>query len=165
MSAEPNTRWSLRHNLRLVLIEIARWPLITAIVLILHIAAAGAGYVWEYEFEPAVLVIVSIGTAAAVVGLKALLMLMIYPRRTKSRFPGSYLLATGIAMIPLFVFYACGFYVMGVELNDFPPITAILILFAFGYPLFTLFFAGFFRVQEWVELNGQKRHNKKLDST
>ena len=157
MPTESKSRRDLWFNLDLVLKEAQRWPVATTIVAVMICALVVVHAINEPRADSIYLVVGVIGYLSGILGMKAGFHLMAYAMINKAPFPGSYLVATALAMIPIFVFYSCGFYILGVQRNEFPPLAAILILFGVGYPLCTIFFAGFFRAQEWIQLNRQKR--------
>jgi hypothetical protein len=163
MPDEPNDPKDLRFNFSLVLKETRRWPFATAICLTILGALIAVNAISERPQDAIYVLINVVGFLSGAFGLKALGHLMTYAMSYKKPFPGSFLVATGIAMIPVFAFYACGFFTLaiqnklGVQEGDkFSPLVGFLILFAIGYPLFTVFFAGFFRAQQWIQLNRAK---------
>lgn len=153
---EQRSRWSIRFNFDLVLAEVGRWPWVTTAVISLAAAMVVITAINEGRAEPSYLVINAIMVAASLVGMKANMHLMAYAILYRSPFPGSYLVATAIAMIPVFVFFACGFYVFGVEQGEFIPVYARFVLIGVGYPLFTLFFAGGYRMSQAIQLAQQR---------
>jgi hypothetical protein len=153
---EQRSRWSAGFNFDLVLTEVGRWPWATTAVISLAAAMVVIAAINEGRAEPLYLVINAIMVSVCLIGLKALMHLMAYATLYKRPFPGSFLIATAIAMIPLHVFFACGFYVLGVEQGELFPVFALLVLVGVGYPLFTLFFAGAFRVNQEMQLAQQR---------
>ena len=164
MSAEPNTRWSFKFNLDLVSRETRRWPVATTIVVTIIAALTAVQAINERHSDAIYVAVEVIGFLSVALGLKALLHLTTYVMVHREPFLGSHLVASGIVMIPLFVFYACAFYVMSFQLDESLPVGAVLIFLGVAYPLFTIFSAGALRAGEWIQLGRQQTHNKKPDS-
>lgn len=168
MPGEPTDPKNFRFNLHLVVEETRRWPVVTTICLTVLSALIAVNAINERPQDALYVLVNVIGFLSGALGLKALGHLMTYAMSHKKPFPGSFLVATGIAMIPIFAFYACGFYTLAIqnklgvqESDKFSPLVGFLILFGIGYPLFTVFAAGFFRAQQWIQLNQSKLWRRK----
>ena len=156
MTPERTTRRNFWFNLDLVLKETKRWPVATTIVAAIICALVAVQAINEPRADATYFVVGVVGYLSGALGMKALLHLMAYTIRHKTSFPGSYLVACAIAMMPIFVFYACAFYILSVQQNEFPPPIQILLFLAFAYPLITAFFTGALHVQEWMQLSWQR---------
>jgi len=146
-----DSRSDFRFNLDLVMAEIGRWPITTTIAMTGLTAAFVIQPKIVLETEPEAtlgafeVAIVVAGCLLGALGLKALILLSVYPRLHKAAFPGSYLQTSFVSFVPIFAFYAAGFYVINaVTKMDAPPL--FIALFLLGYPLFSVLFAGAMRV-------------------
>lgn len=142
MASASDLRWNIRHNFDLVLAEVARWPFLTALVVVFYAAAAAVGYAQEYDLSAIEMTLALTGIVAGVIGLKILLMLMLYPLTQKSRFPGSYVVACFIAFVPIFVFYASTMVLLVRDKHESPPSLLLVPFGLFAYVLFSLVFGG-----------------------
>lgn len=150
MPAEPMSPQSIRFNLNLVVAEAKRWPWATAIVLAIIAALTIAQLSQDPRYHTFDIVIGVAGYLVGMVGLKTLWLLMAYPVVNRSRFPGSYLVATYIAMIPVFTFYAIGVHILAIETGETPPLLVMIPFGFFAYMLFTIFWSAFARAMEWM---------------
>jgi multidrug transporter EmrE-like cation transporter len=155
-SGEPKTHRGLLYHLELVVAETMRWPVATIVVITLVTGGGVALYINQGQFDSTFLLVSALNNVCGLLGLKSLMHLMTYARWHKKPFPGSFLVATAIAMIPIFAFYGTGFYLLAVQDRKLPPAMAFLVLFGLGYPLFTVFVAGFFRLQQAMQLQWLK---------
>lgn len=156
MTEDKRHRKSFRFNLKLVLAGLRQWPIATTIVATILATLVVGQLVYEKRSDPTYIFVNLLSIASAIAGMKIIVYLMAHPFLKKSPFPGSYLVAVAIAMVPIFVFYGCGFYLLGVQGGKFSPVVAMLVLFVIGYPLFTVFVAGFLRANEFVQLNREE---------
>lgn len=161
MNATPASR-DQRHNVRLALTEMWRWPKTTAIGLVVLAAMTVTQLLFVESLDPISVTIGVVGYVAAALGLKTLMLLMFNPVRRKEPFQGSYLVTSFITMVPIFVFYALGFYLMSVMpstramIEESPPMLALAASFAFAYVLFSIFFAGFLRALHTILMHNGK---------
>ena len=140
-SDEPKTHRGLWYQLKLVVSETMRWPVATIVVITLVTGGIVALSINQGQFDPAYLFAIALSQTAFLVWGKSMMHLGFYAAWHKSPYPGSFLVATAIAMIPLFVFFASGFYLPEVQEHKFMPPMAIFVLFGLGYPFSTVFFA------------------------
>ncbi len=150
MADEPKPSHSLRFNFDLVMAEIARWPLVT--VAFLAITAAQFVFlppnVSQQDFianpSAADKALLLAGALSGLLGLKALLLLMLYPLLRNAPFPGSYLLTSFMSCVPLLAFFAAGARAS----REGPTSAWVRILI--GYVLSSVLCAGFLRVQHAI---------------
>jgi hypothetical protein len=159
MTAGPGSR-NLRHNLRLVLAEMWRWPRATASGVFILAVATAAQFHFVEHLKPTTVAVGVIGYAAAGLGAKTMLLLMFGPIIRRAPFEGSYLVATFITMVPIFIFYASALHILTAHDDNVPPLGAVALLLI-AYPLFSLFFAGFLHLSEKTQLWRLRGHNKK----
>ncbi len=154
---EPNISRSFRFNLDLVLAEMWRWPRATAIGVIIVAGGSTAGHYFVDNLDATTTAICAVAYAAGALGLKTVFMLMINPVRRRAPFQGSYLVASFITMVPIFVFYSLGFRVLAAmpanrEMMSNVPTLGILAFLALAYPVFSMFCAGFLHFSEAIQL-------------
>lgn len=157
MAAVPDLSRSFRFNLDLVMNEIARWPAVTLAVL----AALAAMTVFipsntSGKLDPTENAILLAGYLIGALGMKALWLLVTYPRLRKSAFPGSRIMASFIVFVPIFVFYAVGLYAAVKQTGDKPPLAGMVLFLLFSYLLFSVIFAGFMRAAHTIFMHKGK---------
>lgn len=148
MASEPRRSNNFRFNFDLVMVEVARWPVATLIVIVLVNLMVGLIDDPRLHLTPTLGAMMAAGYSCAILGGKVLLLLMAYPRIHKARFPGSYLITSFLGMIPIFAFYALVFpAVLSSIPDERPPIGVLIVFWLFGYVLFSVLFAGFLPMQ------------------
>jgi hypothetical protein len=152
MASDPKRSNNFCFNFDLVMGEIARWPVATLIVMALVSSMVVLIDDPRLHLTPALAALMVAGYSCAILGLKACLLLMAYPRIHKVPFPGSYLISSFLALIPIFAFYGSAFPALMASIPDEepPPVGALILLLSFGYVLFSLFFAFALRFQHGI---------------
>ena len=146
MDEQPKRSNKLRFNFDLVLAEITRWPIVTVAVL----AIMSAEFVLLPQ-PPELRELLSstgaaekalflAGTLVAMLGIKAILLLSFYPLFRNRPYPGSYLVTSFIACVPLMAFFAAG-----AMLSKEGPVPAYVML-ATAYVICSPFIAIFIRL-------------------
>jgi hypothetical protein len=143
---------NFRFNFDLVVAEIGRWPKITLLLLV--VTTLMALLVPDARTERLNALdntLLLAGSLSATLGMKAMLLLMIYPLVRNAPFPGSYLLTSFICFVPIFPIYIAWSRVADVAFHEAPtPPNVLFPGLLFAYVLFSVAFAAFLRVQHAI---------------
>jgi hypothetical protein len=164
MDPTPKRSNNLRFNFDLVLAEIVCWP--TATLLFLVVMTLEAVLVPDASMEKVSALdkaLVHGGALSAMLGLKAQLLLMLYPLLRSPYFPGSYRLVAFISFIPVFPLFIAWSRVSALVFHEPPtPLKNLILGFPFMYVFFSLTFAAFLAVAHTMLL--PQRENGSLCS-
>jgi hypothetical protein len=160
VASEPKRSNSLRFNCDLVMAEFARWPVATLVVMVaLTVAILFVPYGQSVKSDGSPLSAIDRALLIAaqlltILEIKASHGLFVYPQRHKSPFPGSYLISSLIVLAPFFTGFAA--FIGALASENFPVIGRIIFVL-FSYALFSVFFAGFLRIQHAIMAMGRPK--------
>lgn len=142
---EQDKSRDFRFNLDLVMTEIARWPVVTLVIMTIFAIAIVLQPPDGLNVDALTIAVAIAGYLFGLLGMKAMFLVMVYPRLQGKPFPGSLLVANYFILIPIFVFYAAGFYVLTKDIDEEAPLLVLIPFMLFSYMLFVIFLTGFMR--------------------
>lgn len=104
----------------------------------------------DFNLTPEETAICLAGYLIGLLGLKAQSLLMFYPIWHRTRYPGSHLVSSFIALVPTFGFYSSAMYALTAQLAEAKWYILVPFLI-FSYVLFSLLFGGFLYVSEKMQ--------------
>jgi hypothetical protein len=143
-----------------------RWPRTTAVILAILTAMSAAQLHVDEGLTPFATAIGVVGQLAAALALKTMLLMMINPTLRRKPFEGSYLVASFLVMIPVFVFYASASYTLPLGrstsaiFGEPTPVQNLVLGFPIAYVIFSACLGAFLHIAEAMQLTVLRGHNK-----